>query len=492
MSDNKASGNRITSGLIWTFGERILAQLVSTFVGIILARILMPEDYGIISIVMIFISICNVFVTSGFGTAIVQKKDADSVDFNTAFILAFLTSVVLYLLLFFSAPFIADFYEMELLCPVIRVLGIRLILTSLNTIQQAHIRRRMEFKKFFFATIIGTVISCAIGIFMALNSYGAWAIVGQYLSSTLVNSLVLCFVCGWNPKLQFSLEKAKAILSVSWKLLCTQLISTLSLDIRGLIIGKAVGATELAYYDQGRKYPALIINNVNSALNSVMLPAYSKNQDNLLVVKNMLRRSIRIGMYLIAPLMIGFMAVADNFVSVLLTDKWLDAVPIIHIFCLSYLTRPLEETCHQAIIAIGKSGTALKIITSINIVSLGLTVVISALTKNVVLVSLVALFGTLISLTGFMLAANRNLKYKFSEQLKDICPTLVSAIAMGVCVYPIRFVPLGSILVLCLQVISGGVIYIILSKILKLEGFGYLIGFLFKKHNGEKNVKCGS
>lgn len=481
MNDEKKLKHNVVSGLMWTFGERILAQLVSTVVGIVLARILMPEDYGVISIVMIFISICNVFVTSGFGAAIVQKKEASELDFNTAFFLSLAFSIILYAVLFVFAPFIADFYEAPLVSPVIRVLGLRLILASLNSIQQASIRRQMKFKRFFLATIFGTVSSCVVGIALAYAGFGAWALVAQYLSNTAMSSIIMCFVCGWNPKFQFSRENAKSIFSVSWKLLCAQLISTLSVDIRSLFVGKAIGTTELAYYDQGLKYPSLLINNLNSAINTVMLPAYSKNQDNLFLVKNMLRKSIRVGVYLVAPIMIGLFAVAENFVLVLLTEKWRPIIPLLQIFCFAYLTRPLEASCHQAVIAIGRSDLALKIMIAINVVSISATFAVAILIKKIVFVALVTLLGTLVSLFGFMISVRTVLNYKYLEQIQDITPPILIALIMGTAVYALNFISISTSVLLVIQVMLGMIIYLVLSLAFKLEGFTYIKSFVLKR-----------
>ena len=171
MRAENGKKNGIFSGLIWTFGERISAQLVSAIVGIILARLLMPEDYGAVSIVLVFITFCDVFVTSGFGTALVQKQEASQEDYNTAFTMSLIMASALYLILYVTAPFIADFYDMPILKPVVRVLGIRVIITAINTIQHAIIQREMAFRKFFFATLIGTLISCAVGIIMACSGF---------------------------------------------------------------------------------------------------------------------------------------------------------------------------------------------------------------------------------------------------------------------------------------------------------------------------------
>lgn len=209
----KNKKNSIIGGLFWTFGERITAQLVTTIVTIILARLLEPEHYGIISIVTVFISFCNIFVSSGFGSAVVQKKDITELDFNTAFIISFTVSLVMYIVIYICAPYIAKFYQMSVLIPVIRVMGIRLIIASLNTIQHAYIQRKMQFKKFFFATLFGTIVSAFLGVILAYKNFGVWALVVQYLTNTIIDTIVLLFVCEWRPKIQFNFENAKKLFS---------------------------------------------------------------------------------------------------------------------------------------------------------------------------------------------------------------------------------------------------------------------------------------
>ena len=283
----------VSESFFWTFAERISAQLVSTIVGIILARLLTPNEYGIISIVMIFIRICNVFVVSGFGTALVRKLDVDSLDFNTAFFLSFFSSLFFYILLFFSAPLIADFYQIELLSPVIRVLGIRLIVTSLNTIQQAKVQRDMAFRKFFISTLCGTVLSCVIGIAMAYKGCGVWALVTQYMVNTSTDTVILLFTCGWRPKLEFSLKRAVDIFKFGIKVLGADLIITCQTELRSFVVGKRFGTLELAYLDQGKKYVALFVNNINSSVNKVMLPTFAREQNNIGIMKARLRKSVQ-------------------------------------------------------------------------------------------------------------------------------------------------------------------------------------------------------
>lgn len=462
---------KVLSSFIWSFGERILAQIVSLVVGVVLARLLTPDDYGAVSIVMVFITICNVFVTSGFGTAIVRQKEASSVDFNTAFFLSFFVSILLYVVIFISAPYIAQFYENEILQPVMRVLGIWIILSAFSNIQQAYLQRQMKFKKFFIASLVGTSMSCVVGIGMALADFGVWALVAQYLTNTTINTAVLFFVGDWKPKVEFSIHSVKSIYSFGWKMLGSNLIYTLSNDIRSLIIGKVFGSSDLAYYDQGKKYPAVIVDNVDVAIAKVMLPTFSRAQSDLKGLKELLRKSIRVGIYIVAPLMCGFAAVANSFVVLILSEKWLSAVPFIQIMCIAYMTRPLEELCHRVTLAIGKSGTVMVVMAVINGVSLMLTVVAAFVLRSVLWIALFYLVHTLVSLLCFMFIANRNLAYRVNEQLSDITPAILISAVMAVCVWGIGMLEINIYILLALQVIIGIVVYCILSKLFGVKEF---------------------
>ena len=480
---SKSKNNNIIGGLIWSFGERISAQLVSTVVSIIIARILSPDHYGIISIVTIFISFLNVFVTAGFGNALVQKKDSNKLDFDTAFILGFCFSLVLYLILFICAPFIAKIYSIPELIPLIRVMGIGLPIASVNSIQHASVQKSMKFKKFFYSTLVGTIASGIIGIIMAFYGFGVWALATQHLASKFFVTAILFVISDWKPGVSFSLQSAKSTWSFGWKLLCARLISTLQTDIAGLLVGKKFGTADLAYYDQGKKYPALLMNNINNSIDKVMLPAYSKEQENKEKLLTMLRRSVRTGVYILAPILLGFAMVAKNFVLVVLTEKWIECVPFIQLFCLSYITRPLESSCHQALIAIGKNTTALVCISCINIATLTAVLISCFLIKSVLAVAAVSLLTTLVSLTVFLFFINKNLNYKLKEQISDILPSILISVLMCLCVYLIGLIKISAFAMLALQVLIGIIVYIILSVIFKIEPFVYLLGKVLNKLN---------
>ena len=482
MSQNKNGiKNKIVGGLVWVFGERVLAQLVSMIVTIVLARLLSPEHYGMISIVTVFITFLNVFVTSGFGSALVQKKDADTLDFNTAFMLSFCLSLVLYALLFVSAPFISRFYEMPLLSPVLRVMGLRLPLASINNIQRAYVQREMNFKNFFLVTIVGTVVSGVAGVALAYVGFGVWALVAQYLGNTVVGTFMLFIVCKWRPKKQYSSERAKKIWSFGSKVLATQLVTTFESNLRSLIIGRVFGSSDLAYYDQGQKYPALLVTNISASIDSVMFSAYSKEQDDLQKLLAMLRRSVRVGLYLLTPLLLGFAALSNAFVSLLLTEVWLPAVPFMQVFCLSFLSRPMEASCRQALTAIGKSGVVFVVITVINIVALIGTLIAVFVLKSVFAIAIVSLVITAVSLIGFLSCSAHYLKYSFRLQMRDMLPPILLGCVMYIAVYFVGKIEANILLVAIVQIAVGVAVYVGCSAIFKFEAFNYLLGMFKRK-----------
>lgn len=472
--DSKDIGKKITGGLFWSFGERIVAQLVSTLVTIVLARLLEPEHYGIISIVTVFITLCNVFVASGFGSALVQKKEADALDFNTALYISLGMSAILYVALYFLAPYIADFYQMPLLTPVIRVMGFRLPLAAVNNIQQAFVRREMKFKRFFISTLFGTVISGFAGVGLAIAGWGVWALVAQYLTNTTIDTIVLFAVGGWRPKWQFSWTRARAIFDFGWKVLASELIFTLEADIRSLVIGKVFGSEDLAYFDQGKKYPSLVVTNINASINKVMLPAFSANQDDIPKLKQMLRKSISISVFLIGPILLGFAAISEEFVLIVLGEKWLPAVPFIQLFCIAYLTRPLQTACHQALLAIGKSKLVMYIMLAISTISLTTLVVAAFYFHSVIGIAIGYIISELFALGIFMVMAAKLLGYRIREQIVDLWAPLAIGAAMYAAVTLLNLSNRSAVEKLGLKMVVGVGTYTALSLMAQLPVVKYI------------------
>lgn len=477
---------KVAGGLFWSYGERIMAQLVSLIVSIVLARLLDPENYGVISIVMIFITFCDAIVTGGFGNAIVQKKDADELDVNTMLCCSVATSILLYIIIFCAAPYIASFYNMPIIRPILRVLGLRLLISGVNSIQRAWIQKRMLFKRFFISTSFGTIISAVVGISMAYMGKGAWALVGQYLTNSFIDTAVLLITNDWKPRLQFSWKRAKEMLSYGWKVLVTTVVYTIEGDLRSLIIGKKFGSADLAYYDQGKKFPNLLVTNINTSISNVMFPVLSESQNDPTRLKQLCRRAVRIGIYLLSPLLIGLMGVADTFVIAILSEKWAPCIPFLRILTLVFLVRPFTTTCQQSILSVGRSDITLKIEIIVNAVAIGILFYSVFILESVLGIAIGTLIAELVSMGMFMYYENKIIRYSYKEQLQDLLPSLGLATVMGVIVYIVHFLPIYKGLALILQVVIGAAFYFAASYVLQFEPFVYLVGMLKEKLNNPK------
>jgi len=464
---------KIITSLIWRFMERGGTYGIQFIVQIVLARLLMPEDYGLVALVTIFITIANVFVQKGFNTALIQKKEVDEVDYASVFYISLIVSGILYVLLFFSAPYISTFYNRPQLTPVFRVLTITLFFGAFHSIQNAVIARNMQFKKLFFSSVGAIIISGTIGILMAYMGYGVWALVAQQLFSKLTITTILWFTVEWRPKWQFSFHRIKGLFSYGWKILLSSLIYHLYMDIRGLIIGKMYSPVMLGYFNRGKQFPQFIITNVNDSIQSVMFPVLSAKQDDKQRVKQMVRRSIVTSSFVLFPMMIGLVVIAEPLVRILLTEKWLPAVPFLQIFCFSYALWPLHTSNLQSISALGRSDIFLKLeiiktVIGVFILGLSLRFGVYAIASSVVVVGLIS---TVID----AYPNEKLLGYGFKEQWRDIMPTLILSVLMGLVIYPLKFLELGSMYTMSAQIIAGAVFYIGFAYVFKFECFLYLI-----------------
>lgn len=465
--------NRILSNFIWRFFERTGAQLVSFVVSIVLARCLEPSVYGTIALVTVFTAILQVFVDSGFGNALIQKKNADDIDFSTVFFFNIAICTVLYLAMFFASPLIAAFYGDTELVPVIRVLSLTLVISGVKNVQQAYVSRTMQFKRFFFATIGGTIGAAVIGIAMAYNGFGVWALVAQQIFNATVDTVILWITVKWRPKMVFSFKRLKRLFNFGWKLLVSSLIDTVYNNVRQLIIGKMYSSADLAQYNRGRQFPYLVVTNVNTSIDSVLLPAMSNRQDNVSDLKAMTRRAIKTSTYIMAPLMMGLAFVGTPFVRLILTEKWLDCVSFLVIFCITFMFYPVHTANLNAIKAMGRSDSFLKLEVIKKIV--GMALLVSTMWFGVMAMAYSLLVNSLVCQIINSWPNKRLLDYGYLEQLKDILPGILLAIAMGCCIYSIQFLGLPDILTLCIQVPMGMAIYILGSKLFKLDSFKYLV-----------------
>lgn len=461
------------TNFIWRFAERCGAQLVTFIVSIVLARLLAPEDYGVIALVTVFTTILQVFIDSGLGTALIQKKNADDLDFSSVFYFNLIVCLALYGIMFCAAPFIARFYNNPIYVPLVRVLSLTLIISGVKGIQQSYVSKHMLFKRFFFSTLGGTLVSAIAGIALAYAGFGVWALVAQYLCNTAIDTMILWITVPWRPKFIFSWSRLKSLLSYGWKLLVSSLLDTVYSNLRSLLIGKIYSSADLAYYNQGDKFPVVIVSNINASIDSVLLPTLSDVQDNNIAVKNMTRRAIMTSIYIMAPLLMGLAFCAEPVVRLVLTDKWLPCVPYLRIFCITYMFWPIHTANLNAIKAMGRSDLFLKLEIAKKVVGMILLLVTMR-------ISVIAMAYSMIvsSISSQIINSYPNWKllgYSYLEQLRDILPSILLAVVMGGCVSLFSFLPLGNLTTLLLQILLGGVIYLAGSAFFKLESFEYLL-----------------
>ncbi len=468
--------NKMIGNFLWRFAERCGAQGVAFVVQIVLARLLAPEVYGVIALVTVFTTILNVFVDSGFGNALIQKKNADDLDFSTVFYFNIAVCVLLYVMMFIAAPWIAGFYQDLSLTPVIRVLSLTLVISGVKNVQQAYVSRTMQFKRFFFATIGGTVGAAVVGVTMACRGFGVWALVAQQLFNAAMDTVILWLTVKWRPKRLFSFARLKGLFSYGWKLLASSLVYTVYLDLEQLIIGKLYTTTDLAQYNRGKQFPSFIVSNINSSIDSVLLPVMSKIQDRAGEVKAMTRRAMKISTYVMAPLMMGLAFIGEPVVRLILTEKWLPCVPFLRVFCVTYMFYPVHTANLNALKAMGRSDLFLKL-EVIKDVS-GLVVILVAMRFGVMTMAYSMILISVLSQVVNSWPNKKLLNYSYLEQLKDILPGVLLAAAMGCCIYPIQWLGLPDAVTLLIQITLGAAIYIAGSILLKLDSFAYLCGII--------------
>lgn len=472
----KINAVTVTSNMMWRFLERCGAQLVGMVVSILLARLLDADAYGTVGIVFALIGFLQVLVDSGLANALVQKKDVDNLDYSSVFYFNIFACSVLYLILFCSAGLIADFYGIPELKPLVRVLGLNLVITGVKNVQQAYVSRNLIFKKFFYATLGGTILAAIMGISMALAGFGVWALVAQYLVNALCDTTILWFTVKWRPQWRFSASRLKALISYGWKLLASALLDTGYTQAHSLIIGKAYSPTALGYYTNGQKMPNLLIENISTTINSVLFPAMSETQDDLVMLKRLTRRSIRISAYIMWPMMFGLIACAEPLICLLLTEKWIASVPIMQLICLQMGFYPVHVANLQAIKALGRSDVFLKL--EIIKAVIGILLLLIAVRYGIIAVALAGVVDAVISVIINSAPNWKMLKYSLWEQLADILPSILLSAAMAAAVMQLsRFIG-NDIVLLCVQVFAGVVIYVAGSWLFRLESFHYLLNFL--------------
>lgn len=477
------------SGFLYKFAERGAAQGVNFAVQIILARILMPEEFGTIALLTVLITILDVFVTYGFGNSLIVNKKSDDLDFSTCFFFGLFIAIVLYGVVFFCSPYISSyFYGHDELDLLVKVMALRMPIAAVNSVQHAYVAKAMQFKLFFYATSAGTILSGVVGITMAYTGFGIWALAAQYLSNSIFNTITLYLASSWRPKWMFSFHRLKAIYDYGWKILVVGLIDTLFGQIRSLIIAKQYSRADLAFYNRGVTFPNFGMKLIEPTINGVLFPSLSNCNDDPKMMKSMTQRVIKTSTFLICSIMCFLIAVAKPLIVFLLTDKWLPSAVFLQIGCIAYMFRPLQFINTCVIRASGRSDLLLKL--DLLKKGIGILLLVLSMPYGVVAIAWSYVAFSIIS-TIINIYPNKSiLNYGYMEQFRDLGSNLVVGILMGIGVWAVSFIPIGNFLILIIQMLVGTILFFTICKLLKIESYLYINQLVLKqikKH--ERNEK---
>lgn len=478
--------DRAITSFVWNFLEKAGSQGIALIIQIVLARLLSPNDFGIMAIMVVFVNIGNVFVQSGLNTAIIQKKDLSELDIDTAFWLSFATASILYCALFFSAPLISSFYSMDALITPLRVLCLIFIFNSIYAIQVAIVTRELDFKRIFKANLIAMLLSGAAGIAIAVLGYGVWGLVTQQVVFSIAGSIAISFETRWFPKLQFSFSEAKALYSFGWKLLASGLIETTYQSLSDLIVGKKYNSSALGYFNQGKKYPMVLGTVLDSTIQPIMLSTVSRVQSDIDKVKGIVRRSLKSSAYVIFPLMVFCAVVAEPLIRFVLGEQWVGSAPYFRAFCIVYALLPIHSTNLQALNGIGHTDIYLKLEILKKVIGTAILLVATFFTSDIKFICYGYILDGLISTFINAFPNKKLIHYSCLEQMKDLAPTIFATLTSALFSLAATVVmDESTIACAAVQFILMLAAYIAQSIIFKNDAFTYLQNELmsrFLKH----------
>lgn len=478
MHNNISLKSSATKGMIWSAIDNLAVQIIQFSVGIMLARILMPEDFGLVGMLSIFIAISQVFINSGMGSGLIQRQSRSDADFSTVFVFNFVVSTFFYLALFFTAPLIATFYEQPLLTPLTRILGLNLIISSLAIVQRSKLTISIDFKSIAKVNIIGVIVGGASGILAATNGLGVWSLVIQTLLGTLATVSSLWFFSLWKPSLLFSKESFKALFGYGSKLLMAGLYAETLRNTYNMTIGKAFPVAELGYYTRAVQFSEVSAGTVNSILQQVTFPILASVQHDKARLVSIYSRMIRMSAFFIFPLMTLIALLAKPIVLLLLTDKWIALIPLLQWMVFARIFYPINTINMNILNAIGRSDLFLKVdLSKFPIIVLALIITLPLGVKAMIIGQVITT-GIAFFINAFL--SGKLYGYGPFNQLKDMIPVFIATAIMSLIVFAAT-IYLNN---LYLKLIFGGVLglltYLIMSYFLKIEELNELKTLLLR------------
>lgn len=465
--------NKTIKGTIWSFANAIGGQGVTFVVGLVLARLLSPEEYGLIGIITIFISVFNCLIDSGISNAIIRKKDATEEDFNTAFIANLVFSLFFFVVMFAFAPLIASFFNSPILSDLTRVMSIVVVINASRLVHSALLIKNVDFKTNTYCSLISGISSGIIGIGMAMQNYGIWSLVGQQVSRQLLYACCLWYFTKWTPRMQFSYSRFKELWSFGWKLMASSLLNTCWNQVYQVVIGKCYSPSTLGLYTRALQFVSICADNLNQVLQSVSYPVLCKLQDDKEMLKDGYRRFIQMSMAITFPLMLGLAVCSKPLILLTIGEKWLICVPFLQVLCLLYLLNPLHSINLNMLQVLGRSDLFLKL----EIIKKGIAIgpILVGVFYDIMPMLYASVVASIISLFVNTYYSKRLLNYGVKEQIVDIYPSLFIAIVMALIILPIQYLPMNNILILLFQILFGIISYFLLSRLFNRKQYDEVV-----------------
>jgi O-antigen/teichoic acid export membrane protein len=471
------NGSRVLPSLLWKSAERGVVQLLSFAIGVVLARLLTPHEYGTVAFTMVFVSIANVVIQGGYAVALIQKRQVDDLDLSTVFFFNILVALTLIGAVNLAAPYVARAVDNSDLTSILRVLSVSLLPAAFGSVQTAIISRNLQFHKLLYSSLAATLVSGATSLLLAFRGYGAWALVFQHLLFQITSTAVISLSLRWRPTLSASLVRLRALSGFASKVFLANLIDVVYANVAIFLIGRRYGPTDLAYYARGRMFPAALAEYFNGAMQPVLFSAFALEQDSSSRLCAMLRRSISLATFVMFPLMLGLFVVAEDLVCFLLTDKWLPAVPFVRTFSMALAIWPVAATHLQALKALGRGGTYLAL-ESVN-KSLGVVALFITLARGTYAIALGFLAVMTISTVVNAYCTARLVSYRPRDQFADLVPQAGYGLAMAAGVFIAGvMLPTPPGVTLLIQVVFGASIYVALAALFRDRSLKYVLSLI--------------
>ncbi len=478
--------NNVAGSFAYKFIERFSVKAIGLIIGVILARLISPDEFGRLAILSVFISLSQTIIDSGFNTALIQNKDVTDDDYSTVFYLSLGLSGIIIAILFVIAPIISHYYGTNDLTAPLRVYSLALAFGAFNSIQTAKLQREMRFKAIMVCSLIAIVPSGVLGISMAYAGFGLWALIAYHGSSVVATSVCMLFVAKWHPKFVFSMARARVLFEYGWKILVSGVLCGLYNDVRSLVIGKKFSTEVLGFYNRGQQIPQMLSMTMDNSVQAVMLPVLSDAQDEKKRLAEMMKRAISLDLLILAPVMIGLAVVAESVVKILYTETWIPCVVYLQIICFAEIATPFISSGLIGIKAVGRSDVYMKLEFVRRIMMTAILLVSILCFDSVLAIAIGYIVSCWIDAILVAIPVSMHIGITPVQQMKSTWKIFICAAIMGAIVFALGLLNINVILKLCIQVVLGIVVYVVMCYFLRVDSFYFCLNMINDKFSGGK------